>query len=385
MKYPMALSLDRLRSWCNKIFPVMSQSFARAIHYVWQEIMCMYRFISNNVHSFWIQFFFFILFDLFGSLLLMVLKPTDPDFNPRYVDMLFLSTSAVTVSGLSTVEMERLSSSQIVVTTVLMLASGDVFVSMLGVFFRSSKPRVGEHTASRVNSVISELPVMDSISKNDIIESGTDISANDSIQSCLKYLGLVILVYWVSFHVTGFIACLVYVHINSSSKEVLRRKGINLVLFAIVTTVSCFANCGLVATNENMAVFGKNSGLVYLEALLILAGNKLFPLFLRLAIWALKWFMKNNKDLEFMLKNPKEIKFAHLLTNFHILFRSITMISMIVFMVTLFCLIDSRHPVFEGLHSYQKVVAALFIAIHASLVDYSLMSPAVLLFVIFMM
>jgi Trk-type K+ transport system membrane component len=319
----------------------------------------------------------------------MVLNPTDPDFKPRYIDMFFLSTSSLTVSGLATVAMERLSSSQIVVTTLLMLVGGEVFVSMLCVFCRTSKPTISEITVSQINSVSIELETVDSISTIDRIESGTDISVKDSSISCLKYLGLVILAYWVFFHVTGFVACLAYLFMISNSKDVLRGKGINLGLFAFATTVSSFANGGLIATNENMSIFAKNSGLLLFQILLILAGNTLFPLFLRGTIWALNCFTKN-EDAEFMLKSPKMMKFDHLLTSLGTFFGSITVIGIIAFVLTLFCSIDWRHPVFDGLNSYQKVVAALFISVNArhageNSVDCSLISPAVLVFIIFIM
>ncbi|KAJ4816102.1 High-affinity potassium transporter [Rhynchospora pubera] len=386
----MAISLNPFSGGFNAIILIRIQSFARASRYMLRLIMFMYHFISIHVHPFWIQFFYFIIIDLLGSLLLMVLKPTDPDFSPRYVDMFFLSTSALTVSGLSTVAMERLSSSQIVVFSLLMLVGGEVFVSMLCVFCRSAKSSVAELTVNRVNSVRIELETIDSVSTVERIESGTDISVKDFLRrGSLKYLGLVIVAYWVFFHVTGFIACLVYLFTISSSKEVLRGKGINLGLFAFSTTVSSFANGGLIATNENMAIFVKNSGLLLFQIVLVLAGNTLFPVFLRGTIWVIKCFTKN-EELDCMIKSPKDIKFDHLLTNLGTFFRSITVLGMIAFVTTLFCAMDWRHPVFSGLNSYQKIVAALFMGVNArhageNSVDPSLISPAVLLFIIFMM
>ncbi|KAJ3696526.1 hypothetical protein LUZ61_000231 [Rhynchospora tenuis] len=301
----MAIPLNPFRGSYNAIILIRIQSFARASRYVLRLIMFLYRFVASHVHPFWIQFFYFIIIDLFGSLLLMVIKPADPDLKPRYVDMFFLSTSSLTVSGLSTVEMERLSSSQIVVTGLLMLVGGEVFVSMLSVFCRTGKQSVAELTISRVNSVRTELDTIDSVSTIERIESGTDISFKDLGKSCLKSLGSVILVYWVFFHVTGFVACLVYLTIIPSAREVLKGKGINLALFSFYATVSSFANGGLIPTNENMAIFAKNS-------------------------------------------------------------------------------------VFDGLNWYQKVVSALFMSVNArhageNSVDCSLISPAVLLFIIFMM
>jgi hypothetical protein len=129
------MALDHISGWFNSMILIRIKSFARATRYVLNLIIFLYRFISSRVHPFWIQFFYFIFTALFGSLLLMVLKPADPDFKPRFLDMFFLSTSSLTVSGLATVSMERLSSSQIVVTTLLMLVGGEIFVSMLSVFF----------------------------------------------------------------------------------------------------------------------------------------------------------------------------------------------------------------------------------------------------------
>jgi hypothetical protein len=55
--------------------------------------------------------------------------------------------------------------------------------------------------------------------------------------------------------------------------------------------------------NENMAIFLKNSGLLLLLSGQILAGNTLFPLFLRLLVC----FLGNLT----MVKNPEEMHFGN--------------------------------------------------------------------------
>ncbi|KAJ3696271.1 hypothetical protein LUZ60_001648 [Juncus effusus] len=385
----MAFSLNQLKGWYYSFILIRMQSFARAFRYVAGLLMLTYRFVANHVHPFWIQFSYFIFIDLLGTLLLMELKPTDPTFEPRLVDMFFMSTSALTVSGLATVQMERLSSSQIVVLSLLMLLGGEVFVSVLNVFFRAGKQNVQEVTVSRVNSVQIELESIESISTIARIESGMDIGFKDLSQSSLKYLGYVLLGYWVFFHLMGFIACFIYVSIISSAKGVLNGKGINLGLFSFSTTISSFANGGLIATNENMGIFAPNSGLLLFQIVLILVGNTLLPLVLRFSIWILKVLTKN-EEFDYMINNPREIKFDHLLPNLRTFFRSATVIGMITVMVTMFCSINWRSPVFDGLNSYQKIVAALFMGVNArhsgeNSIDPSLMSPGVLIFMIFMM
>nr|CAD1825420.1 unnamed protein product [Ananas comosus var. bracteatus] len=137
---------------------------------------------------------------------------------------------------------------------------------------------------------------------------------------------------WFYIHLVVCISCF-------KRKDVLNRKGIHVVLFSISVTVSLFlANGGLVPTNENMAIFSKNSGLLLLIVLQVLAGNLLFPLFLRLVIWFLK---KITTAEEF--KHP-------------------TVIGFIASMVVLFCSLNWNSAVFDGLNSFQKIVNALFMA-----------------------
>nr|TKW22839.1 hypothetical protein SEVIR_4G254201v2 [Setaria viridis] len=112
------------------------RSFIRLGRYVLDSFVFVYRFVASHVHPVFIQLGYFLTIAMLGSVLLISLKPSNPEFSPQYLDMLFLSTSALTVSGLSTVTMEDLSSSQIVVLTLLMFAGGEVFVSFLGLMLR---------------------------------------------------------------------------------------------------------------------------------------------------------------------------------------------------------------------------------------------------------
>lgn len=329
----------------------------------------------------------------------MSLKPSNPEFSPPYIDMLYLSTSALTVTGLSTVKMEDLSSSQIVVLTLLMLVGGEVFVSLLGLMLRVNHQGIQDLTSVKISSVHVELEAVDlanSVALCDELpleevtraippKRSADLKRSRSV----KCLGYVIFGYFAVIHVLGFLLVLLYItHVPTSSAP-LNKKGINIVLFSMSITVASFANAGLVPTNENMVIFSKNSGLLLLLSGQILAGNTLFPLFLRLLIWFLGRLTKV-KELRLMIKNPEEMHFGNLLRRSPTIFLSSTVVGLVAAAATLFCTVDWNSSVFDGLSSYQKTVNAFFMAVNArhsgeNSIDCSLMSPAILVLFIFMM
>ncbi|XP_038983780.1 cation transporter HKT1-like isoform X2 [Phoenix dactylifera] len=329
----------------------------------------------------------------------MILKPSNPAFSPRYVDMLFMSTSAVTLSSLSSVEMENFSSSQIAVLTLWMFLGGEVFVSLLGLLLRKDDRYGDPGTAdNRVDPVVdAELESTDPSNAVDRMELGPAVIGSDASLSdgkdlrlrSVTYLGYVVMVYLLLIHVAGSLSILLYMASVSSARDVLKRKGIHVFLFSLSTTVSSFANAGFIPTNENMAIFKTNPGLLLLIIPQILAGNTLFPLFLGLVIWALMR-LSGAAEFEYLLKNSREIRFRHLLPKLRTAFLSLTVLSFIAAMVVLFCSLDWSSAVFDGLNPYQKIVSALFMAVntrHAgeNSIDVSLVSPAVLVLFIVMM
>ncbi|GJM97528.1 hypothetical protein PR202_ga14460 [Eleusine coracana subsp. coracana] len=327
----------------------------------------------------------------------MSLKPSNPDFNPGYVDMLYLSASALTLSGLSNVRMEDLSSSQIIVVTLLMFVGGVVFVSFLGLMLRPNhQPKQDDPAANRVvSSVVVELDTIEPASAAIICEELQLETSSFSQRRDLKsksvrhLLAFVVFGYLAVIHVVGFLLVFLYITRVPSARAPLANKGINVALFSASVTVSSFANVGLIPTNENMAIFSKNTGLLLLLTGQALAGNTLFPLFLRVLIWFLGRVTKL-KRMELMIRDPEELRFTHLLPWLPTVFLSSTVVGLAATMVVLFCAMDWSSLVLDGLSSYQKIVNALFMAVNArhageNSIDCSLISPAVQVLFIVMM
>ncbi|KAK3131206.1 hypothetical protein QOZ80_6BG0503450 [Eleusine coracana subsp. coracana] len=370
-------------------------SFIRVSRYVLDIFVFIYQFVTSHVQPFIMQLSYFLLISMVGSGLLMFLKPSNPEFSPGYIDMLYLSTSALTTSGLSTVRMEDLSSSQIIVLTLLMFVGGEVFVSFLGLMLRPNhQVKQAEPAGNRVSSVAVELDMIEPASTTPICEefqlrtpsfSSSDLKKSRSV----RYLGFVVFGYLALIHVVGFLLVFWYLTRVPSAREPLDNKGINITLFSVSVTVSSFANAGLIPTNENMAIFSKNTGLLLLLTGQALAGNTLFPLLLRVLIWFLGRVTKL-RGMELMIREPEELHFAHLLPKRPTVFLSSTVVGLATTMVVLFCAIDWSSLVLDGLSSSQKIVNALFMAVNArhageNSIDCSLISPAVLVLFIVMM
>lgn len=398
-------SMARVKNDAENILATRTFSFARIVKYLWSVLSLLYRFFAFHVSPFWIQLCYFVSLCLLGSLAMMTLKPSKPSFSPRYVDMLYMSASALTVSGLNSVELENFSSSQIVVLTLLMLLGGEAFTSMLSLLFRKLKYNKPENTESRIDANDIELEPRD-IPMNTIthVEAGQNIavivssdnssSSSSSIDkdkkyNSIRYLLFIVFSYIFLIHVSGSIFILLYVSLVSSARDVLNGRGIPKILFSISVTVSSFANAGLIPTNENMVIFKKNPGLLLIIIPQILAGNTLFPVFLRLILWALKKITRR-EQFSYIMRNSKRVNYSGLMSNKLTVCLAMTVISLIVAQVTLYWAMDWNSAVFDGLTSYQKIVNALFMAVNSrhageGTLDLSITAPSVLILFIIVM
>lgn len=351
----------------------------------------IFQFIAFHLSPLLIHLSYFVIIDVLGFVALMVLKPSNPNYSPRHVDMFFLSTSAVTVTGLAPIKMEDLSSSQIVVLTILMFLGSEMFVSLLGLVHEWSKQNKHDPEDSRVRSVT----LRDESQVEEAIPATPSTNSNGLEKSCLKYVGFVLLSYMVMILLVGSLLVFMYIAHVSSARDVLTRKTINIILFSISVTVSSFTNGGLIPTNESIAVFASNQGLLLLLTGQILAGNTLLPMFLRLVIWALRGLRitrAKTEEFELMMNNTKAMgfKFNHLLPNLQTVFLAATVAALIAVAVTLFCCLNWDSAVFAGLTSSQKLTNALFMAVNAmqageNSIDCSFIAPAALVLFITMM
>ncbi|KAL4384148.1 hypothetical protein GQ457_15G024450 [Hibiscus cannabinus] len=327
----------------------------------------------------WPRIFYFLSLSLLGFGLLKALKPRTGSFRPRNVDLFFTSVSSITVSSMSTVEMEAFSDSQLVVITVLMFLGGEVFTSMAALFLRNLKPKlrrfggkVGNHSLD--GGVDGGIPITNQ--KPETLREEDDQS--------MKFLSFVVLGYLVAVNLIGVAVVSLYLAIVPSAGSIVKKKGLKLLTFSVFTVVSSFTNCGFVPTNENMVVFRKNPGLLLIIIPQILLGNTLFPPCLRFSIWVLgKLGKKVGGNPDYLLKNAAGIGYPHLLPSRRSWCLVATVVAFLVAPVVLFLAMEWNSESLNGMNSFEKIVGVVFQSVNArhageTIVDFSTVSAAIL-------
>ncbi|KAK3437532.1 sodium transporter HKT1 [Eucalyptus grandis] len=374
-------------------------------------LSCCFRFLLLRVNSFCIQVFYFVFLSFLGFWVLKALGPRTDSFRPRDLDLFFTSVSATTVSSMSTVEMEVFSNSQLVVMTVLMFIGGEVFISLVGLHLRKSKLRWRIRTEDKVASADGNLcpsaPTNDivdhielgGVAKTDCLNSQVEpqfyrpqdkSSDLDYLKYCsVRFLCYVVLGYLLVVQVLGVAAVSLYITLVPSTRDVLKKKGLKMVTFSVFTTVSTFASCGFVPTNENMIIFSKNSGLLLILIPQVLLGNMLFPSSLRLTLWLIGRFREKD-EIGYLLSRTSEIGYKHLLPSLYSSLLGVTVMGFVGIQFIMFCSMQWDSESLNGLSSCEKIVGALFQCVNSrhtgeTVVDLSTVAPAILVLFVVMM
>ncbi|KAL1209618.1 Sodium transporter HKT1 [Cardamine amara subsp. amara] len=336
-----------------------------------------------------IYFIYFFSFSILGFLALKISKPRTTS-RPHDLDLFFTSVSAITVSSMSTVDMEVFSNTQLIFLTILMFLGGEIFTSFLNLYLSHFTNFVFPHNKIRqlMGSSNLESPIED---RHSDLENVTDHHEGPRKieERASKCLYSVVISYHLITNLAGSVLLLAYVNFVKTTRDVLSSKEISPMTFSVFTTVSTFANCGFVPTNENMIIFRKNSALLWLLIPQVLMGNTLFPCFLVFLIWGLYKFTKR-EEFGYILKNSKKMGYSHLLSVKLCVRLGLTVLFFITIQLLLFCTLEWSSKSLGGMSWYEKLVGSLFQVVNSrhtgeTIVDLSTLSPAILVLFTIMM
>ncbi|KAF8021453.1 hypothetical protein BT93_G1787 [Corymbia citriodora subsp. variegata] len=375
----------------------------RSCHSVASSLL---RNLSRRANSFCAQLAYLVLESVIGYWALELSEPKSPYSKTRDLDLFFTSVSTSTVSSMSTVEMEAFSNSQLAIMTLPMLVGGEVFTSMLWLhllrsgFARHNCHPVNSATFSHSDNNIELKPLpLYQINKVETFKSKLEINETPLKQvwcgdGLIKYraskcLSYVVLIYLIVVHAGGSMLLYLYISLVTGARKVLRDKGLTVQMVSVFTTVSTFANCGFVPTNENMVAFRHNPDLLWLLLPQILLGNTLYPPCLRTVIWFLER-VTGCVEFGYMLRNSREIGYAQLLPGFHCFCLAATQWGFVLVQFVALGCMEWGSQAMVGLSPYEKLVGALFEAVNTrhtdvSIFDLSIISPALLVLFVLMM
>jgi Trk-type K+ transport system membrane component len=249
--------------------------------------------------------------------------------NLNWRDAVFTASSALTGAGLATVPMGRLSRWSFVYTALLMVVGCPAFMLFPTLFYRRACfEKINKEMIQDFRKRTSPLPYQ----KLKIIKEYYLIYESLCL---ITYIVLLYLLLWLFF---GILFVWITLQIQPLSIE-LQDRGFSYSDSAMYLALSAFGNCGMTMTSNSLMDMPDNPACYFILSIIILAGNTMFPIFLRYLIELLLYLdvkfdlfgstkTKNRFShktpynysfstrvvLTYMLNNPREI-ITHLFTD----------------------------------------------------------------------
>jgi Trk-type K+ transport system membrane component len=268
----------------------------------------------------------------------------------RFIDTLFTSFSAMTAAGLSCVDLSKMNIGSRIVVFMLFELGSIVLMTIVPLSMRTHRLGKAIESKHKKGSLKNE-------------EAKDVLQVNMLKYEAMKMLRNITLSYYFLFQIIPTIVLWIYFSVHQSAIDILATNGNeNAFFYSLFHVGSSFNNAGFGLFSNNMIPLIEQEFVLLFLSILMIAGNTMYPIFLRQTIKILKRISKSEKtkaSYAFLLANPRE-SFTHLFPelNTNILFWALTFIN--IFQWIIFLALDWSSGLFGSINPFQKIVAALF-------------------------
>jgi len=219
------------------------------------------------------------LLGILGGIILWAKEPID------YMNGLFVATSALCVTGLSSVDFSTFSTGSQVLVLIWIQLGGLIFVSLFPLIVRLFLLLWNRRNGT-----------LESHQRNDI--------------RILTIVVITVASYILVIQAGAFITIGSYLEANSDAGDIVDNNGVrnyNKWFWALFYTVSAFQNAGFGLFGASMIPFAANRVVTLTLAFLILAGYNLYPIFIRIIFFCESKLLrgKNREAVETLLKESR--------------------------------------------------------------------------------
>ncbi|KAJ7647734.1 cation transport protein-domain-containing protein [Roridomyces roridus] len=161
----------------------------------------------------------------------------------------------------------------------------------------------------------------------------------------------------------------------------MQHKPIKSAWFSLFQVVSAYTNTGTSLVDQSMMPFQRAYPVIIFMALLILAGNTAFPIFLRLTIWTLSLIVpagsRANETLHFLLDHPRRC-FIYLFPSHQTWFLLTVVLTLNLTDWFFFMVLDIGNPAIDSIALHVRFIIGLLQAIAVRAAGFATVSLAAL-------
>ncbi|KJE95905.1 hypothetical protein CAOG_006299 [Capsaspora owczarzaki ATCC 30864] len=247
--------------------------------------------IRRHLNYYRIHFLYIFLVALLGGIAVYLSELYASSGTISFVDAIFMSTSAVTQTGLSSVDVAELHQGTQAVLIIVMMFGGSMIMTVAPVIMRKFYFRK-------------------QLRRHHIESYRKDLAEYNALNALLRIVPILWGTCLISFYLMLYIYCIA----NDGAIQVMEANNQTTAWFALFQTVSAFHNCGLSTISTNIVPFRFQYFPLLLISLMTVTGNVAFPFIMRIIVVARYWLSKNpttRATYKFLLDHPRRC-FTHL-------------------------------------------------------------------------